>query len=190
MLNASIAPRPKANSDCEEYSGLFADYITSQSRTDYAIIGSGVTGCSVAKTLLNDPRSGPNSVTILEARTLCSSATGRNGGHLVSPVPGEFTKYVSAVGIDMAVKIARFCNATLEKMHKLAAESDDFTKQAAEVRRTTSVIAFTDQHMFDECKESVEMYMKHAQEGRGSYKTIDGKYAKEVRHAQWSVWCC
>lgn len=148
--------------------------------TDYAIIGSGVTGCSVAKTLLEDPRSSSDRVTILEARALCSSATGRNGGHLVSPIPGEFVKYVSAVGLDMAIKIARFNNATLEKMHKLAAESDDATRQAAEVRRTTSVIAFTDQNLFNESKESIELYMQHVPEGRGSYRAIDAAEAKKV----------
>lgn len=99
----------------------------------------------------------------------------------MSPIPGEFTKYVSAVGLDMAIKIARFCNATLEKMHKLAAESDDATKQSAEVRRTTSVVAFTDQHQFDESKESVEMYMKHVPEGQGLYRCLDGEEAKKVR---------
>lgn len=139
-----------------------------------------MTGCSVAKSLLGDSRSGSDRVTILEARTLCSSATGRNGGHLVSPVPGEFTSYVDGVGLDMAIKIARFCSATLEKMHKLAAESEAATREAAEVRRTTSVIAFTDQHLFDECKESVELYMKHVPEGRGLYRLIDAKEAQEV----------
>lgn len=155
---------------------IFFDYHS----TEYAIIGSGVTGCSVAKTLLEDPRSGSDRVTILEARTLCSSATGRNGGHLVSPIPGEFVKYVSAVGLEMAIKIARFNNATLEKMHKLAAESDDATRKTAEVRRTTSVIAFTDQHLFDESKESIELYMQHVPEGRGLYKAIDAEEAKKV----------
>lgn len=80
----------------------------------------------------------------------------------------------------MAIKIARFNNATLEKMHKLAAEADDATKQAAEVRRTRSLVGFQDQHAFNECKESVEMYMKHVPEAQGSHRFIDAKEMKEV----------
>lgn len=47
--------------------------------TDIVIIGSGITGCSVARSLLEDEPLGPVHVTILEARTLVSGATGRNG---------------------------------------------------------------------------------------------------------------
>lgn len=47
--------------------------------TDIVIIGSGITGCSVARALLEEEPLGPVHVTILEARTLTSGATGRNG---------------------------------------------------------------------------------------------------------------
>lgn len=50
--------------------------------TGMLIVGSGITGTSVAKHLLEgqpDAR-----VTIVEARTLCSGATGRNGGQHVA----------------------------------------------------------------------------------------------------------
>lgn len=47
---------------------------------DVVIIGSGMAGVSTAYyLLLNNPR--PPRITILEARQLCSGATGRNGGH-------------------------------------------------------------------------------------------------------------
>ena len=68
-------------------------------RTTYAIIGSGVTACSVAKNLLEDPRSGADRVTTFEARTLCSGATGRtsilrlslcNVNHMAADCPVDF----------------------------------------------------------------------------------------------------
>jgi hypothetical protein len=47
---------------------------------DYVIIGSGITGASIAWHLLDQA---PGSdVVMLEARTACSGATGRNGKHL------------------------------------------------------------------------------------------------------------
>lgn len=47
---------------------------------DVVIIGSGITGISVARTIFE--QNPALNVVILEARTLCSGATGRNGGHI------------------------------------------------------------------------------------------------------------
>lgn len=47
---------------------------------DVVIIGSGITGVSVARNLCENAPA--LRVAILEARTLCSGATGRNGGHI------------------------------------------------------------------------------------------------------------
>lgn len=128
-------------------------------------------------------------IKFVNIRSLLSSVDEGNGGHLVSPVPGEFSKIVAAWGLDMAVKIARFNDSTLEKMHKLAAEADDSTKQAAEVRRTRSLVAFREQHAFDECKESIEMYMKHVPEARGSHKFVDARETKEVCYKSLFSYC-
>lgn len=50
------------------------------SEVDIAIIGSGMSGVSIAYHLLKSS-SPPGSILLLEARQLCSGATGRNGGH-------------------------------------------------------------------------------------------------------------
>lgn len=50
------------------------------SAADVVIIGSGITGSSVARTLFEQSPS--LKIVILEARQLCSGATGRNGGHI------------------------------------------------------------------------------------------------------------
>jgi glycerol-3-phosphate dehydrogenase len=46
---------------------------------DVVIVGSGFSGASVAYHLLADEPDPPFSVTMLEARQVCSGATGRNG---------------------------------------------------------------------------------------------------------------
>jgi glycine/D-amino acid oxidase-like deaminating enzyme len=48
---------------------------------DIVIVGSGITGVSVARYLSEDARAKAISVVMLEAREICSGATGRNGGH-------------------------------------------------------------------------------------------------------------
>ncbi|KAF2843223.1 FAD dependent oxidoreductase-like protein [Patellaria atrata CBS 101060] len=48
---------------------------------DIVIIGSGITGTSIARFLADDSRSDGKSIVMLEAREACWGATGRNGGH-------------------------------------------------------------------------------------------------------------
>lgn len=71
---------------------------------DVVIIGSGITGASIARYLVNDERAKDAVVVMLEAREICWGATGRNGGHcqplLFDRTPGiaEFEiKNVAAV---------------------------------------------------------------------------------------------
>lgn len=45
------------------------------------IVGSGITGASIARFLAADPRASNLSIVLLEAREVCWGATGRNGGH-------------------------------------------------------------------------------------------------------------
>ncbi|KAH7009509.1 hypothetical protein EDB80DRAFT_750144 [Ilyonectria destructans] len=63
---------------------------------DVVVIGSGITAASVVRTLLQDDKS--CSVTILEAHTLCSGATGRNGGHLITYGGLAFSELKAAAG--------------------------------------------------------------------------------------------
>ena len=49
--------------------------------TDIVIIGSGITGASVARYFAEDARAKDLKIVMLEAREACWGATGRNGGH-------------------------------------------------------------------------------------------------------------
>lgn len=48
-------------------------------KADVVIVGSGITGASIARYLAADPRAASLSVVLLEAREVCWGATGRNG---------------------------------------------------------------------------------------------------------------
>ncbi|RMZ82504.1 hypothetical protein DV737_g1992, partial [Chaetothyriales sp. CBS 132003] len=146
-------------------------------KTDFAIIGSGVTGCSIAKTLLDESSSSSTStITVFEARALTSGATGRSGGSLTSFVPADYPLLSQYFGHQQAVKIARFANRTLDKMHELGNSSKE-SLEASEVRRLQDIICFLDEESFQRAKEAVKLYEQHVVEDAGFAEVLSAEEA-------------
>lgn len=152
---------------------------TLSATADFAIIGSGITGCSIAKTLLDDSSSTHSSVVVFEARELTSGATGRNGGLLTSFVPSDYKRLSERFGHEQAVNVARFANRTLEKMHNLANSTEEL-KEASQVRRLLDIICFDSDHSFLEGKVSFELYQEHVPEERGKIEILSPEEAAAV----------
>ncbi|KAF7122045.1 hypothetical protein CNMCM5793_009600 [Aspergillus hiratsukae] len=96
------------------------------SEAEVVIIGSGVTGTSIARTLLKSRKAGKETkprpgVVILEARDVCSGATGRNGGHILETAE-EFADLEASHGLEAARKAMRFRMAHLQEIIKTADE--------------------------------------------------------------------
>ncbi|KAJ5503404.1 FAD dependent oxidoreductase [Penicillium fimorum] len=110
---------------------------------DVVIIGSGITGASIARTLLQNRASKSSStshpsVVMLEARTVCSGATGRNGGHILETAD-EYAEFADAFGVDAARKLIRFRLAHLREMLGVAEELGLTTESQARKVRFLSV---------------------------------------------------
>ena len=148
--------------------------------TDYLIIGSGIAGCGVAKHLLENAASGSRTVMVLDARPLCSGATGRNGGQLVKPYPLRHAQLVEDFGVETATEVARMALHTLEEMHKLAASYDDELKAQAIARRTTKCIVYTNQEAWDRVQEAVELYETNLPEEKGVFHKTSRDTIEEV----------
>ncbi|KNG86205.1 putative FAD dependent oxidoreductase [Aspergillus nomiae NRRL 13137] len=91
---------------------------------DVVIIGSGITGASIARTLLeeNDQLAVINTrpaVVMLEARDTCTGATGRNGGHILETAE-EFTDWEALYGLEAAKALTRFRLAHLKSILQVA----------------------------------------------------------------------
>lgn len=84
---------------------------------DVIIVGSGITGASIAHHL---SRSSKLSLLMLEARQASSGATGRNGGHTKAASYRSFLDHVAALGVEEAVQIARLELAAIQGVHRLA----------------------------------------------------------------------
>ncbi|KAF2248915.1 FAD dependent oxidoreductase [Trematosphaeria pertusa] len=87
---------------------------------DYAIIGSGISGALIAyNLLLTYPTS---RIIMLEARELCSGATGRNGGHTKAASYRTYLQHRAELGAEEALKIARLEYANILATHRLTQE--------------------------------------------------------------------
>jgi glycine/D-amino acid oxidase-like deaminating enzyme len=115
---------------------------------DVVIIGSGITGTSIARNLyeLNPSLA----LVIIEARQLCSGATGRNGGHCKPGIPHSSLNFVASYhhwphrvekyGIEEAIVMSRFESRHPRALVELAKKYD----LKCDVRELETVDAYYD----------------------------------------------
>ncbi|RTE70859.1 hypothetical protein BHE90_014744 [Fusarium euwallaceae] len=77
------------------------------SKADVVIIGSGLSGVATAYFLLKD-NPNPPSIVLLEARKICSGATGRNGGHVKPDTYSDIPKFTKLFGEEATAELAAF----------------------------------------------------------------------------------
>lgn len=147
--------------------------------TDIAIIGSGITGASVTKILLEQHDS--CNVTVLEARTLCSGATGRNGGQLAINAAQIYVKLKEAVGAEMAGKIVRFNIETLRRLREVAAEID--VVEYVELTDVVKLRCYQDRESFDHVKRGIAELEADHTDLKGIYDILDPQRCEKVSPA-------
>jgi len=157
-------------------------------RADVVVIGSGVTGASVCRAVL---RAGPGpelKVVMLEARSVCSGATGRNGGH-AKVSPWEVVRALGLRGIRgaRARKIVGFQTAHLRVLGELCrAEGIG----VAEMREVETVDLFMDGEGWAEAKECVEELgrTKRLEDLDWGLRVWEGEEAREVSGSCFFFW--
>ena len=137
---------------------------------DVVIIGSGITGSSVARTLLEHNPS--LKVVIVEARTLCSGATGRNGGQLA---PGmvhpsfliltlasyqAWYRRVEKLGVEESILITRFENSHRSVIASIVEQYN----LRCDLRQLDCVDAYYDKHAFEDGTAAVRAISMHVPE--------------------------
>lgn len=141
---------------------------------DIVIIGSGITGCSTALTLLETEANSENppSVTVLEARGLCSGATGRNGGHVKFNAVSEYADHKARLGHEAAVHLVRFSMSHYQAI-KSAAERLGVL-EIGEVREVTAITSIMDPTKVAHVKASFHDFEQTFPDLKGSYTFVEG----------------
>ena len=91
--------------------------------TKYLIIGSGLSGCLTAWSLVDSGVTGAD-ILILEAREAVSGASGRNAGHVRPDAFRGFSAYASVHGVQQAKKIIENEKSVFEKLAAFIKEHD------------------------------------------------------------------
>lgn len=109
----------------QEESDPISTYKSSETvpeKTDILIIGAGYCGTSVAYNLFKE---NPDlDVTLVEARNVCSGATGRNGGHMKPYTHREYYDYAKAYGEEVAAHVVNFEVDHLYAIKKIIEEEE------------------------------------------------------------------
>ncbi|CAH0042085.1 unnamed protein product, partial [Clonostachys rhizophaga] len=157
-------------------------------QTDFVVIGSGITGCSVTKTLLDQQpdisETGKAShVTLLEARTLVSGATGRNGGHLVTAAGHTYGELANDYGEETAKEITRFSIMNIDYILKMVRKMDPELQEYSQIRDVIKVMVAQDAATWEASKKSVQDFQKAVEE----YKTYHRIIEKGDLAERWNV---
>jgi len=145
------------------------------------MIGPGITGCSVSQALLSHAALDNARIMVLEARSLTSGATGRNGGHLASSAVVDLADLVE-YGREQAAATAKFSFACIDRLHEMAATHiDEEAYRAAEVRKVSGIMVFRDNDSWDCFKATLKMFEEELPEFRDRYRLLETEEELKVR---------
>ncbi len=165
----------------------FPDLVDKRSKTlpesaDILIIGSGITGASIARTILSECASMgvKKRVVMLEAREVCSGATGRNGGHIKCTPHESYCEYKERFGVERAKVLVKFQTFHLPIMVDLVKQEG---WDLAEAREVETLDVFYDEEVWEENKKMVEVFRREMPEAAKDTYIWDRNEAREVCYA-------
>ncbi|KAH7483796.1 hypothetical protein FOMA001_g7447 [Fusarium oxysporum f. sp. matthiolae] len=133
-------PHPRADHQSEWPSNI----------ADVAVISAGLTGMNLVCTLLK--KKPGICIVLLDARSLCSGATGRNGGHCKTMTFAIWEERKHSFGIEEAVRISAFEHAHLKAMAN-AIREDGIN---CDLVLTQGIKAYYDQKDFEKAVAGLE----------------------------------
>ncbi|KAG0650384.1 hypothetical protein D0Z07_3413 [Hyphodiscus hymeniophilus] len=146
---------------------------------DIIIIGSGITGASVARTILSEcaAMGVKRRVVMLEARQICSGATGRNGGHMKCTPYESFSEYKQRFGAQRAKVLVDFQTSHIPILVDLAHQEK---WDVAEARDVETLDVFYDEEAWIEGQHQVEELRQGMPKEAQNTELWDKEAAREI----------
>lgn len=116
-------------------------------------------------------------MTVLEARTLCSGATERNRGNLLTPSGLLYDDLREAYGNAMAIKLISVIHSVISETIKVVYE---YAPNDFQVRSVTQVYAYRDVETFEQAKASVANFESADPKHKGFHTTLSEEEVKKV----------
>ncbi|KAH8101475.1 FAD dependent oxidoreductase [Cristinia sonorae] len=142
---------------------------------DIVVIGSGITGTSFSYNALK--LDGSLKIVILEARDVCSGATGRNGGHVNPPLYQDYKYLKETHGIDVAKKTIRFRLAHIKEFLTIAG-LEEITEHS-QCREVDNLDVYFTEDEYAEVKDALELWKTDMPEEAQSWEAVDGDVASK-----------
>jgi hypothetical protein len=165
---------------------------------DVVIIGSGITGTAIARTLLagssTDAEADLPRVVMLEARDACSGATGRcvlhfplrilltclrNGGHVSPVLYHDYPTLKKEHGAEMAKSIIRFRLAHIAELIHVSKEENILAD--SQCREVETYDVFFDKETYDLAIEKLGVYLNEMPEQEKMWRVVSAEECVKVR---------
>lgn len=147
-------------------------------RVDVLVIGSGITGASFVKTLLESPAGRGLRVAMVDAREVCSGATGRNGGHIKTAGYEEYAVLRKRLGAAVAANIVRFRASHLQQLINVAADLGRDAVLHSEVREVETLDIFHDFEVFEKASKRLQVFKEELPTEGSKYRCYEGGAAR------------
>ncbi|KAH8673197.1 FAD dependent oxidoreductase [Ilyonectria robusta] len=141
---------------------------------DIVVVGAGYSAAALVTHIIAQAKGNLPSILVLEARQLCSGATGRNGGHLKPDSYYSISRLATEYGIDAAAEVANFESANVDAVTEFIRENKvdcDFI-----LTRATDV-QFSVEHQ-EKVRAGYERLLA------AGVKATNGAYCAEDRYAE------
>ncbi|KAL4903575.1 hypothetical protein BDW74DRAFT_36665 [Aspergillus multicolor] len=126
-------------------------------QADVVIIGSGMTSVSLCRSLF--AKCPELSIIVIEARDLCSGATGRNGGHIKAMSPGVWFERKKQLGVQEALKMMEFEHGHLDNMTSCIKEND--LERHCDLQLLEGLDVYHDKKIFERAINAVKDMERH-----------------------------
>lgn len=95
---------------------------------------------------------------MLEARTISSGATGRNGGHISTAALGDYNDLVDHIGTVATQKVVKFRLAHIDELFEVTRALGDKGVADSEIRRVESVSGILDEAALTRMKTQLKRF--------------------------------